>query len=328
MGKLVFIFKRLGSCVITLMILSFVIFSLLFLAPGDPARSLVGTRNATPELLAQIRAQYHLDEPFLVQYARWLEGVTRLDFGTSIRTNQDVIEYITPFSIITFQLVALSLVISVTCGLVLGVIAAKGQNKLRDRFINVIAIGGSSAPGFAVGLILLYIIAFKLGLLPVYGSGTIWHLILPAITLAIGISASIIKITRQAMIAEIQTDYTTFMRARSIHPFRITLSQLKNASPTVFTSTGLVLAALFGSTVLVESVFALPGLGNLLASSVTFRDVPVVQFLALMMAVIICLSSALVDILVYLVNPLQSNQLQSQTHILDQTQVVKKGGVS
>ena len=323
MDKLWFSLKRLGSCIVTLTILSFVIFSLLFLAPGDPARSLVGTRNATPELLAQIRAQYHLDEPFLVQYARWVEGALRLDFGTSIRTSQDVVEYITPFSLITFQLVGLSLLISIVFGLLLGIIAAKTQNKVQDRFINVLAIGGSSAPGFAVGLILLYLIAFKLNLLPVYGSGTIWHLILPAITLAIGISASIIKITRQAMISEIQTDYTMFMRARSIHPLRITLSQLKNASPTVLTSSGLVLAALFGSTVLVESVFALPGLGNLLASSVTFRDVPVVQFLALMMAVIICLSSAIVDIFVYLLNPMMNQKEQKQMHL----PVIKKGGV-
>ena len=303
MKNLFFILKRLGNALITLIVLSFIIFSLLFLAPGDPARNLVGVRQATPELLESIRAQFHLDQPFLVQYAHWLDGAVRLDFGTSIRTGQDVITYISPSATITFQLVGLSLVMSIILGLTFGIISAKRKGGIGDRVINIIALVGTSAPGFAVGLLLLYVLAFRLELFPVFGSGTFMHLVLPALTLAFGISAVLIKLTRQAMINEIETDYTMFMRARSLSAPRITLSQLKNASPTVLTSTGLVLAALFGSTVLVESVFALPGLGNLLASSVTFRDVPVVQFIALMMAVIICLTSALVDILVYILNP-------------------------
>ena len=307
MKKFLFIIKRLGNCIITLVVLSFIIFSLLFLAPGDPARNLVGTRQATPELLELIRAQHHLDDPFLVQYARWVSGVFRLDFGTSIRTNIDVTQHVSSFAAVTFQLVGISLLFSIVFGVLLGIFAAKGQGKFRDNLINVTALVGTSAPGFAVGLLLLYIFAFLLQIFPMYGSGTIGHLILPAITLSFAICASIIKLTRQAMLNEIHTDYTAFMRARSLSSTKITLAQLKNASPTVLTSSGLVLAALFGSTVLVESVFSLPGLGNLLASSVTFRDVPVVQFIALLMATIICLSSALVDILVYLLNPNTNN---------------------
>jgi len=301
--KLIFVVKRLGNAVVTLIVLSFIIFSLLFLAPGDPARNLVGTRQVTPELLETIRAQHHLDDPFLVQYARWMDGAFRLDFGTSIRTNAEVITYIAPFAAVTFQLVGISLLISVVFGVLLGISAAKNKGKFRDSFINIIALVGTSAPGFAVGLVLLYVLAFRLNLFPVYGSGTIWHLILPALTLSFGICATIIKLTRQSMLHEIHTDYTVFMQARSLSPHKITLAQLKNASPTILTSSGLVLAGLLGSTVLVESVFSIPGLGNLLASSVTFRDVPVVQFIALMMATIICLASALVDILVYLLNP-------------------------
>jgi len=301
--KLLFSIKRLGNSIITLVILSFVIFSLLFLAPGDPARNLVGTRAATPELLATIRAQHHLDQPFLVQYGIWVENALRLDFGTSIRTGQDVLDYIAPFTAITFQLVGLALLFSLLFGLTFGILAAKNQGRAIDTFINVSALVGTSAPSFAIGLILLYVFAFHLRLFPMFGSGSFIHLVLPALTLAFGISAMIIKITRQSLLNEIQTDYTTFMRARALSPARITLAQLKNASPTILTSSGLVLAGLFGSTILVESVFSLSGLGNLLASSVTFRDVPVVQFLALMMAVIICLSSALVDIIVYIINP-------------------------
>ena len=311
--NLLFILKRLGSCIITLIVLSFIIFSLLFLAPGDPARNLVGTRQATPELLATIRAQHHLDEPFLTQYGIWMSGALRLDFGTSIRTGSDVIQHVRPFASLTFQLVGISLLFSIVFGVLLGIVAARNKGKFLDNLINVTALVGTSAPGFAVGLLLLYLFAFLLQIFPMYGSGTIWHLMLPAIALSFAICASIIKLTRQSMLHEINADYTVFMRARSLSQRKITLACLKNASPTVLTSSGLVLAALFGSTVLVESVFSLPGLGNLLASSVTFRDVPVVQFIALALAVVICLTSALVDIAVYLINPATNKENTSNT---------------
>lgn len=303
MSKSRFIVKRLGACLVTLLALSLVVFGLLFLAPGDPARNLVGTKKVTPELLSAIRAQYHLDEPFLSQYFRWIGGVFRLDFGHSIRTNTEIATYIAPHAKVTFQLVGISLLISAGLGVPLGIASAKGKGKGWDKLISLSSLVGTSAPSFAVGLILLYVFAHKLNLFPVYGATGPSALILPAITLSFGVSASIIKITRQAMLGEIKSDYSLFMRARALSPGRITLSQLKNAASPVLTSTGLVLASLFGATVLVESVFSIPGLGNLLNSSVTFHDVPVVQFIALALAVVICLASALVDILVYLISP-------------------------
>jgi peptide/nickel transport system permease protein len=148
-----------------------------------------------------------------------------------------------------------------------------------------------------------------LGWFPIYGVGDgtladhFHHLALPAATLTFGVGAMLVKITRSAMLREADSDYTTFLRARAIAPARITLSQLKHASAPIFTSTGLVLAGLFGSTVLIETVFAIPGLGNLLASSVTFHDVPVVQFIALMLAFFICAASMIVDIIIYLIDP-------------------------
>jgi len=290
-------------CLVTLFSLSFIIFSLLFIAPGDPARNLVGARRVTPELLEQIRAQHHLDEPFLVQYGRWLNGARSLDFGRSIRTNVDMIPHIAPHAGITFQLVALSLIFSIGIGVPLGIISAKSKGKKLDSAINIMALVGTSAPSFAVGLLLLYFFSFRLRIFPMYGAHTMNHLILPAITLSIGICSFIIKITRRAMLNEISSDYTVFMRARNVTPLVIMRAQLKNASSPILTSTGLVLASLFGSTVLVESIFSIPGLGNLLTTSVTFGDVPVVQFIALMLAVVICLTSALIDIIVYLLSP-------------------------
>jgi peptide/nickel transport system permease protein len=173
----------------------------------------------------------------------------------------------------------------------------------------MLALVGTSAPSFAVGLLLLYVFALTLGWFPVYGIGEdafgdrIMHLALPAIALVVGVSAMLMKVTRSAMLKEVDSDYTVFLRARSVAPIRITAAQLKNAAGPILTSTGLVLASLIGATVLIETTFALPGVGNLLASSVTMKDVPVVQFLTLVLAFFICMSSMLVDIAVYFINP-------------------------
>ncbi|MDR2486362.1 MAG: ABC transporter permease [Clostridiales Family XIII bacterium] len=304
-----FVLKRIGAFAVSLAVLAGVVFSLLFVAPGDPARSLVGTKKATPELLAQIRANYHLDEPFFAQFGRWLDGVAHLDFGVSIRSGTPVVEAVAPHAAVTIRLILLALILSVLFGVLGGIVSAKGRGKLRDGAIGVVALVGTSAPSFAVGLLFLYVFALRLGAFPVYGIGdgsfadTMRHLALPAITLAFGLGAMILKITRSAMLAEIASDYTVFLRARSIPPLRVTFAQVRNAAAPILTSTGLVLASLFGSTVLIESVFAIPGLGNLLASSVTFHDVPVVQFIALMLAFFICAASMVVDILVYFIDP-------------------------
>jgi len=304
-----YILRRVAEFVVSMAALAFVIFSLLYIAPGDPARSLVGTKHVTPELLAQIRAKYGLDDPFFVQFGRWARGALAGDFGESIRSGQDVIDYIAPHAHVTFQLVWLSLAFSVVLGVLLGIVSAKGRGKLRDGAISTVALVGTSAPSFAVGLFFLYVFALKCGWFPIYGVGdggaldTLWHLALPAVALTFAVSALLIKITRSAMLVEAEKDYTVFLRARAIPSWRVTLAQLKNASAPVLTSTGLVLANLFGGTILVESVFSIPGLGNLLASSVTFHDVPVVQFIALMLAFIVCFASCVVDILVYLIDP-------------------------
>ncbi|MDR3305577.1 MAG: ABC transporter permease [Clostridiales Family XIII bacterium] len=314
-----FIAKRAAELIVSLLVLSFVVFSLIYLAPGDPARALVGTKHVTPELLAAIRAQYHLDDPFLSQYGRWLNNALHLDFGESIRTGSAVTDMVGPQAAVTFELVLISLILSVVLGIFFGVISAKGRGKLRDGAINAVALVGTSAPSFAVGLLFLYIFALKFGWFPIYwkgaGSfaGNLWHLTLPAVALTFAVSAMVLKITRSSLLSEADKDYTMFMRARSVAPGSITLAQLKNVSAPILTSTGLVLANLFGGTVLVESVFAIPGLGNLLASSVTFGDVPVVQYIALTLAFLICSASAAVDVLVYLIDPLSRQRRRLYT---------------
>ncbi|GHU04480.1 ABC transporter permease [Spirochaetia bacterium] len=305
-----YILIRLLECFVTLIFLSFVIFSLLYLAPGDPAKSLVGVRNVTPELLDKIRAQYHLNDPFLSQYVRWIKGALSLDFGNSIKAGYSVVEYVSSHAAVTFELAGITLLSSAIIGIWLGIVSAHNKGKLIDKIIEVSSLVGTSMPGFAIGLVLLYIFSYWLGIFPMYGLGdennpldVLRHLTLPALTLTIGNTAMLVKITRSAMLKEVSSDYSVFMKARALGKKKIVLSQLKNASPPILTSTGLFLAGLFGGAVLVENVFSIPGIGQLLTSSVTFRDVPVVQFVALMLAALICLTSALIDIVVYLLNP-------------------------
>jgi peptide/nickel transport system permease protein len=309
MAAIKFIAKRLTEFAASLLALSFVVFSLLYLAPGDPARVLIGVKRANPELIAAIRAEYHLDDPFFSQYFSWLGKALHFDFGSSIRTGAPVTQMVAPYVGVTMELVLISLVLSIIIGITCGVLSAKRRNKASDKAINLLALVGTSAPSFAVGLLFLYFFALTLGWFPVYGVGSdglldnLRHMALPAITLTFAVSALLIKITRSAMLAEIDLDYGTFLRARAVPAYKATLAQLRNAAGPILTSVGLLLANLFGSTVLIETTFAIPGVGNLLAASVTFKDVPVVQFLTMMLAFFICLASALVDIGVYFANP-------------------------
>jgi peptide/nickel transport system permease protein len=309
MAALKFIIKRLAEFAVSVAVLSLAVFSLLYLAPGDPAKVLAGPRQLKPELLEAIRDQYGLNDPLLTQYFRWIRNAAHLEFGDSIRLGHPVTAVVAPHLAVTLSLVLISLALSVVLGVALGVVSAKWAGKLPDRTINLFALVGTASPSFAVGLLLLFFFSLLLGWFPTFGPGngefadTLWHLALPAATLTVSVTALLIKITRSAMLGEVAGDYTTFMRARAVNGFAVTAAQLRNASAPILTSTGLVLASLLGSTVLVETTFAIPGIGNLLASSVTMKDVPVVQFLTMLLSFFICLTSAFVDIGVYFLNP-------------------------
>lgn len=301
--------RRLGELAVVLVVLSLIVFGLLYLVPGDPARALVGTRPASPELLASIRAEYHLDEPVWQQYLRWVGGLLGGDLGTSIRTGLPVTQMIAGRAEATLQLAVLAGLLAIAVGVPAGVTAARRQGRPADRAINAAAVAGVSAPSYAIGLLALYLFAVWLGWFPVYGVGDgggldrLWHLALPVVTLAVGVVASIIKVTRASMLREVNADYSGFARSRGVDERRITAAQVGNAALPIVTSTGLVLASLVGGTVLVETTFAIGGLGSLLAESVTFKDVPVVQAVTLILAVAICAASTVVDAAVIVLDP-------------------------
>ena len=299
---------RLLGTVALLLVLSFIVFALLHLTPGDPALNLLGPRASTPEALAAVRDQYNLDEPFLTQYLLWLGDVVQGDLGQSIRSGDAVTSLLANRVLLTLQLAAFAFVLTLVVAVPLGIISAWRAGGVLDRGSTTAALGGVGAPSYAVGLVLLYFLGVQLNVFPVYGSGdggldTWWHLSLPAVTLAFGVGALVFKLTRTSVRAELDQDYVTFARSRGLSQQQIRTLVLRNAMLPIITSLGLVFAFLFGGTILVEVTFALQGIGSLLAGSVTFKDVPVVQAITLLTAAVIAITALLVDLVAFAADP-------------------------
>lgn len=300
--------RRLLGAVALLFVLSVVVFSLIYWAPGDIARNLLGNRQVTPESLAAVRRQYHLDQPFVVQYADWLRAALHGDFGRSIRTGEPVGGLIRDRIGVTAAICGLAFVLSVVGGVAAGIACAVRRGSWLDRILVSGSVLGVSAPAFAVGLLLLYVFAVWLGWFPFYGTGEglldgLWHLALPALTLAIGLAAFVVKLTRAAVARELDADYVVFARSRGLGRGAVLRIVLRNAAVPIVTSLGLLLAYLFGGTVLVEVTFALPGAGALMQDAVEFKDFPVVQALTLAVGLIVTLSAVVVDVVYLLVDP-------------------------
>lgn len=303
-----FLARRLLGTLVVLVLLSIGVFALLYLAPGSVEQTLLGNRPSSPETLAAIRARYHLDDPVVVQYLRWLGGVVQGDFGTSIRTGVPVAEAIGERLPLTLGLIGYGTLLATLAGLPLGLIGAFRRGRAADRAAVVTAVAGMSAPPFAVGLVLLMAFAVYIPWFPVYGEGEgfadrLWHLTLPAAALAVGSTGLLVRFTRTALIRELDQDHLVFARARGLPDLLIVRYALRNSLIPILTALGLILTSTLAGTVLVEVTFALPGLGTLLVDSVTFKDMPVVQALALLLTLLISAVNLLVDVGYTLADP-------------------------
>jgi peptide/nickel transport system permease protein len=308
-GLALYVGRRVLALVALIVVISFVVFSLLYLAPGSPEQVLLGARPSTPETIAAIREEYHLNDPFLVQYAEWARDALRFDFGRSIRTNEPVVDAISDRFKLTLQLGGLAFLITMVLGVPLGVLAAVRSRSSIDRGVVSLSVVGVSAPAFATGILLLYVFAVELGWFPVFGEGSgvvdrLHHLALPAIALALTGMGLVLKLTRTAVIGSLDQDYVTFARARGISNRRVlTAYALRNALVPIITAAGLLLAYMLAGTVLVEVTFALPGLGSLLVDSVRTLDVPMVQALAILIATLVVVVNLVADIVYVAVDP-------------------------
>lgn len=291
-----------------LLALSLLVFSLMYLAPGDLVQTLLGPKKVSPETVAALRERYRLDDPFFVQYVNWLASAIRGDFGTSIRFQSPVSTVIASRVGATLLLAFVAFVFSLIISVPLGLIAARRPGGPLDRLITSSAIIGVSAPAFAVSLLLMLVFAYRLDWFPLYGFGsggidTIWHLTLPAVALVIGLSALLTKITRTAIVRELAHDSITFARARGLKQSKIERLALRGAATPIVTGAGLVLTSFVGGAIFVETVFALPGLGTLLQDAVVFKDMPVVQAVTLLIAVFIVVVAVAVDLIAIALDP-------------------------
>lgn len=304
-----YVARRLVGLVAVVAVVSMTIFTLLYLAPGSPEQVLLGARPSSPETLEAIRAEHHLDEPFLTQFGIWIGNALQLDFGTSVRTSEPVLDTIEERFALTFQLGTFAFVLAMLVGVPLGMLAAVRRRTAVDRGVVGLSIVAASAPAFATGIALLYVFAVALGWFPVFGQGEgladrVWHLTLPAVTLALAGMGFVLKLTRTAVIAALEQDCVTFARARGLSRRRVLLAYgLRNSLVPIVTAGGLILAYMLGGAVLVEVTFALPGLGSLLVESVTAKDLPMVQALTLLVAVMVVLINLAVDLLYLAIDP-------------------------
>lgn len=310
MTSIRFVLKRLGFAVVLLFTVSFLVFSLQSVSKNSIVSTVLGGRPATPEQIANVRAEYHLDDPFLQRFGLWLWDAVHLDFGTSIRTKEPVMSAVSDRLPVTLELTALAIILVVLIGVPFGMLAGIRRGSLADRMISTVSIVGLSAPVFATGIFLLYIFGVFLGWFPSFGAGgpgvldRLRHLALPSVALVATLVAVVARQTRAATLNVMQQDYVTFARARGLSPVRIlTRYALRNVSIPVVTVTGLLMIYLIGGTILVEQVFSLQGLGQLMVTSVELSDVPVVQGIALVIAVFVVIVTLAVDLIAMLLDP-------------------------
>jgi ABC-type dipeptide/oligopeptide/nickel transport system permease component len=261
------------------------VFSLIHLVPGDPVQAMLG-ESASPSEMAELRGRLGLDRPLLVQYGRFLKGLTRGDLGTSLRTNQPVAEAIGERLPATFELAITAMVLAMLFAVPLGIIAAVGAGTYVDHAATTLALVGISMPNFWLGPILAIVFSVTLGWLPVSGRGTLAHLILPAITLAAPLSAVLARMTRASVIEELRELYVVAARARGVSRARAILHHaFRNSLIPIVTVLGLQFGAVLTGAVITETIFAWPGVGRLLIQSIGFRDYPLVQGCILLIAV-------------------------------------------
>jgi peptide/nickel transport system permease protein len=306
---LLYVAKRFLVAFGLLIVVSFLVFALLAMSPGSMETTLLGVRPATPETVEAIRDEYHLDEPFLAQYWYWARDAAQLDLGRSITSGDTVTHVVQERLPVSLALAGYTLLLVLVVGVPLGLLAGIRHGTRLDRAVTTLTVVGMSAPAFAVGLLLLYLFGVELGWFPVFGAGTgfvdrVHHLTLPAIALALALGALVVRQTRAAALDVMHEDYVTFARARGLSRSRLLGAYaLRNVSLPIVTSAGFILILALSGAVLVESVFSLPGVGSLIVESVTTKDVPVVQGVALMLAFYVIVINVLIDVSVMVIDP-------------------------
>jgi len=308
---LTYVIRRVLATIPVMAVVALFVFSLLYIAPGDPAAVIAGDQ-ATPADVERIRQSLGLDRPFLIRFGEWCWQILHGDLGTSIFTNLPVANLIAQRIEPTLSLMAVTLVFAVCIAVPMGVVAAWKVGTWIDRAIMAFAVLGFSVPVFVVGYLLAYIFALQLDWLPVQGysplSNGLWpwlkHLILPAVALGSVYIALIARITRAAMLEVLQQDYMRTARAKGMGQTDLLfVHALKNAAVPIVTVIGIGIALLIGGAVVTETVFAIPGVGRLTVDAILRRDYPVIQGIVLLFSFVYVLVNLVIDLLYTVLDP-------------------------
>jgi len=280
--------------------ISILAFSLALLAPGDPVRSTLQAQGIDAPSVEQVQAlrnELGLNDPGPVRYAKWLANAVRGDLGESVRTGEPVLRSLTDRFPRTAQLALIAIILGLVIALPLGVLAAIFRDRPLDHLSRFGALVGASIPSFWLAYLLIMLFAVQLRMLPVAGSNTPQHVILPALTLAIGAAASLTRLTRSAMLEELNQEYVRTARSKGLREVVVLVRHaLRNALVAIVTVTGIRLAALLGGAVIVETIFAWPGIGKYVVDSISGRDYPTIQGFVLFAGTLVLLINLVVDL--------------------------------
>ena len=305
--------RRLVHFVPVLFVVSLIAFTVTLLLPGDAALAMLGESNIHDKVAYEtMRAEFGLDQPIPVQYAKWLWRALQGDLGRSIRTGEPVLTGLLARLPVTLQLTAMVLILALFAGMPLGIVSALYPNSWADTAATVLAVGGAAVPDFWLGILFIYVFALWLRVVPPSGfvplEAGLWSnfksMLLPAMALGMYLTAITMRQIRSSLIEVMQQEYITTARAKGLREKVVVMRHaLKIALIPVITVIGLQVGRLFGGAVVVETIFALPGLGRVAANSIFFRDFPMLQGAMLVMAVGVLAANLLTDLLYALADP-------------------------
>ncbi|MBC5581563.1 ABC transporter permease [Anaerofilum sp. BX8] len=303
-----YILKRLGMMVLVVLGISLIVFTIMNLTPGNAAQMILG-QSASPEQVAKLEAELGLDQPFFVRYFNFWKGAVQGDFGKSYQTSLPVFEEILTRFPTTLKLATAAMFIATLIGVPVGVISAVRQYSLVDGVSMVTAMLFASIPSFVMGLLLQLEFALNLRVLPATGAASWQSYILPAVTLSTATMATLIRMTRSTMLEAIRQDYVRTARAKGAAERSVVLNHaLRNALLPIVTVIGVDFGYLLGGTVVIESVFSLPGLGTLLITAIRMKDTPVVMAAVMFVTIAYSLVNLLVDIIYAFIDPRVKSQ--------------------
>lgn len=300
-----FAIRRILQFIPTILGITLIMFLLLNVIPGNAALSSAGRLELGADVVEKLKADLQLDKPAYVRYFNYVGRLAQGDIGQSYLRRYDVADVVFARLWATLKLAFSAMAIAIALGVPLGFVAALRQGAWPDRLATVVAVVGVSIPQFWLGILLMFTFSYMMRLLPTsgYGDGAFANLVMPAVTLGVGYSALLARITRAAVVEVLSADYIRTARAKGLSEFKISYKHVfRNAFVLILTTAGMLFGSLIGQTVVVERVFSWPGIGSLLVESIFQRDIPVAQGCLLVIVMVFLIVNLLVDILYNVIN--------------------------